>query len=77
LHKKLDDSIAQNELILKQQEVILKKLEPVDSLTGFWKVLGFLLGAIGLLAAGVAGFKFLAGLLPVKAAGAMIIHKQK
>lgn len=45
------------------KEEINNRMAPIDKLKGFWSVVGFILGALGLIAAGLAGLTYLANFI--------------
>lgn len=65
--EKLNLTIAQNDAILKilkgdpitGEKGVIDQLKPMQSLEGFWKVIGFVMGGVALVAAGIAGTIFL------------------
>lgn len=65
--EKLNFAIVQNEAILKilkgdpitGEKGVIDQLKPMQSLEGFWKVIGFVMGGVALIAGGIAGILFL------------------
>jgi len=59
-----DDAILTALQAIDQRlDVLEEKMKPIDSLKGFWKVIGFVCGGVAILAGGIAGAKYLAGIL--------------